>query len=141
MLFNHRDLLLLNDQLDYIDTAIVPVIPVDYSQKLLKIADEYEMLQYVTLGTEQQFKGRLLVTPPVQLFDALNPVENVTQQLKQYGFKHVVIVCPQTLNIEAENLHKVTVMPLESMDDNMKQEFIQDNVKALMKCIITIWNK
>lgn len=133
--------MLLNDQLEYIDTAIIPAIPADYASRLLDIADQYEMIQYVTLGAEQQFKGRLLVLPPVQILGDYNPVSLIDSQLKEFGFKNIIVVCPQTLQIDADSVHKVNIIPLESMDNEMKQEFIQDNVKSLMKFIITLWNK
>lgn len=133
--------MLLNDQIEYIDTAIIPAIPADYASRLLDIADQYEMIQYVTLGAEQQFKGRLLVLPPVQILGDYNPVSLIDSQLKEFGFRNIIVVCPQTLQIEADNVHKVNIIPLESMDNEMKQEFIQDNVKSLMKFIITLWNK
>lgn len=141
MLFNHNDLMLLNDQIEYIDTAIIPAIPANYTSRLLDIADQYEMIQYVTLGAEQQFKGRLLVLPPVQILGDYDPTGLIDTQLKEYGFKNIVVVCPQTLQIDADNVHKVDIIPLASMDNEMKQEFIQDNVKSLMKFIITLWNK
>ncbi|MEE1108103.1 DUF2487 family protein [Macrococcoides canis] len=141
MLFNHNDLMLLNDQIEYIDTAIIPAIPADYASRLLDIADQYEMIQYVTLGAEQQFKGRLLVLPPVQILGDYNAVSLIDSQLKEFGFRNIIVVCPQTLQIDADNVHKVNIIPLESMDNEMKQEFIQDNVKSLMKFIIKLWNK
>lgn len=133
--------MLLNDQIEYIDTAIIPAIPADYASRLLDIADQYEMIQYVTLGAEQQFKGRLLVLPPVQILGDYNAVSLIDSQLKEFGFRNIIVVCPQTLQIDADNVHKVNIIPLESMDNEMKQEFIQDNVKSLMKFIIKLWNK
>lgn len=133
--------MLLNDQIEYIDTAIIPAIPADYASRLLDIADQYEMIQYVTLGAEQQFKGRLLVLPPVQILGDYNAVSLIDSQLKEFGFRNIIVVCPQTLQIHADNVHKVNIIPLESMDNEMKQEFIQDNVKSLMKFIIKLWNK
>ncbi|MCE4957064.1 DUF2487 family protein [Macrococcoides caseolyticum] len=141
MLFNHQDLKTLQEQLAYIDTAIVPIVPVDYSRHLMDIADHYEMIQYVTMGVEQQFKGRLLVLPPIQILDNVSIIDTVESQLNTFGFKNIIFVTPQKFNLEKENVHKINILPLETMDNEMKQEFVQENIKALMKAIILIWNK
>lgn len=141
MLFNHQDLKTLQDQLEYIDTAIVPIIPVDYSKYLMEIADHYEMIQYVTMGVEQQFKGRLLVLPPIQVTDEMTMIDTVESQLMTFGFKNIVFVTPQKFELDKENVHKINILPLETLDNEMKQEFVQDNIKALMKAIILLWNK
>ncbi|WP_414049689.1 DUF2487 family protein [Macrococcus animalis] len=141
MLFNHQDLKTLQDQLEYIDTAIVPVIPVDYSKHLMDIADNYEMIQYVTMGVEQQFKGRLLVLPPLQVIDDTMIIDTVESQLMTFGFKNLVFVTPQKFNLEKDNVHKINILPLETLDNEMKQAFVQDNIKALMKAIVLLWNK
>lgn len=141
MLFNHQDLKTLNDQLEYIDTAIVPVVPVDYTKHLLDIADHYEMIQYVTMGVEQQFKGRLLLVPPVQVLSTETTLDTIEQQLTDFGFKNIIFVAPQRFNLEKEHVHKINILPLETLDNEMKQTFVQDNVKDLMKSIIQIWNQ
>ncbi len=141
MLFNHQDLKTLQDQLEYIDTAIIPVVPVDYSKHLMDIADHYEMIQYVTMGVEQQFKGRLLVVPPIQLIDDIKILDTIESQLQTFGFKNLVFVIPQKFNLEKENVYKINILPLETLDHEMKQEFVQENIKSLMKSIIILWNK
>ncbi|WP_414046380.1 DUF2487 family protein [Macrococcus equi] len=140
MLFNHQDLKLLQEQLEYIDTVIVPIVPVDYSKHLLDIADHYEMIQYVVMNVEQQFKGRLLVIPPVQILEQQDGIDLLEQQLLNYGFKNILFVTPQKFILEKENVHKINILPLETLDDQMKQEFVQDNTKALMRAIIHLWN-
>lgn len=141
MLFNHQDIKMLSGQLEYIDTVIIPVVNVDYSKQLLHIADSYEMIQYVTFGVEQQFKGRLLVIPPIQISLDTTVVDVIESQLVEFGFKNIIFVTPQKLELDKENVHKINILPLETLDNEMKQEFVQDNVKALMKVIITLWNK
>ncbi|WP_414053681.1 DUF2487 family protein [Macrococcus equi] len=140
MLFNHQDLKLLQEQLEYIDTVIVPIVPVDYSKHLLDIADHYEMIQYVVMNVEQQFKGRLLVIPPVQILEQQDGIDLLEQQLLNYGFKNILFVTPQKFILDKENVHKINILPLETLDDQMKQEFVQDNTKALMRAIIHLWN-
>ncbi|RXK19273.1 DUF2487 family protein [Macrococcus sp. DPC7161] len=142
MIFNHEDIKTLHLEKDYIDTAIVPVIEVDYTNNYLKIADELEMLQVVLMNLEAQFKGRLLLLPTIQQLKGQTPVHEVIEtQLRSFGFKTILFVGPN--HTISENIHfqKINIMPLSSMDDSMKQEFVQENVKLLMKSIIFEWNR
>lgn len=142
MIFNHEDIKTLHLEKDYIDTAIVPVIEVDYTNNYLKIADELEMLQVVLMNLEAQFKGRLLLLPTIQQLKGQTPVHEVIEiQLRSFGFKTILFVGPNQSISENIHFQKINIMPLSSMDDSMKQEFVQENVKLLMKSIIFEWNR
>lgn len=142
MLFNYRDLKDISHQLEYIDTVIVPVIDVDYRGRLMDIVDKYEIIQYVTMGVENQFKGRVLLAPPVQVQEDMTTAVVIGEQLKSFGMKNILFVTPPTVSIDASFAQfKVDIFPLATMDDEMRQEMVQTQVKSLMKSIISMWNK
>ncbi|KAA1040191.1 DUF2487 family protein [Macrococcus equipercicus] len=142
MLFNYRDLKELKHQLEYIDTAIIPVIEVDYRGQLMAIVDQYEVIQMLTLDAENQFKGRVLLVPPVQVQEDYTLPVVIGEQLKGFGMKHILFVTPMTSRLEtAEDQFKVNIFPLASMDDHFKQEMMEGQVKDLMRRIIAMWNK
>ena len=58
MLFNHADLKDLKNNLEYIDTAIIPVSNIDMTNQLITSCDQSETIQLVGMLTEKQFKGR-----------------------------------------------------------------------------------
>lgn len=91
MLFNHQDLKDIKHQLEYIDTAIIPVIDVDYRNQLLNIVDSYEVIQMMTLSVENQFKGRVLLVPPVQVQEDYTLATVIGEQLKSYGMRNILL--------------------------------------------------
>jgi len=66
MHFNSKDIDLYASQKDYVDTAVVPLIELDLSASGMKAsAGASEYLQSLTVILEKQFKGRILLLPPI----------------------------------------------------------------------------
>ena len=143
MLFNHVDLKELKNNLEYIDTAILPVSNIDMNHQLLTSCDQNETVQLVGMLAEKQFKGRLLLTPT--FFTSGNQYDHVVsfiQSLKDYGLNNIIILSSDQVELNGDHeLYKVNTIPMGDLDDDMKRTIIEDEVKQFMKFIIRTWNK
>ncbi|WP_436878671.1 DUF2487 family protein [Mammaliicoccus sciuri] len=143
MLFNHVDLKELKNNLEYIDTAIIPVSNIDMNHQLLTSCDQNETVQLVGILAEKQFKGRLLLTPT--FFTSGNQYDHVVsfiQSLKDYGLNNIIILSSNQVELNDDHeLYKVNTIPMGDLDDDMKRTLIEDEVKQFMKFIIRTWNK
>lgn len=143
MLFNHVDLKELKNNLEYIDTAIIPVSNIDINHQLLTSCDQNETVQLVGILAEKQFKGRLLLTPT--FFTSGNQYDHVVsfiQSLKDYGLNNIIILSSDQVELNDDHeLYKVNTIPMGDLDDDMKRTLIEDEVKQFMKFIIRTWNK
>ncbi|MCJ1763604.1 MULTISPECIES: DUF2487 family protein [Mammaliicoccus] len=143
MLFNHVDLKELKNNLEYIDTAIIPVSNIDMNHQLLTSCDQNETVQLVGMLAEKQFKGRLLLTPT--FFTSGNQYDHVIsfiQSLKEYGLNNIIILSSDQVELSVDHeLYKVNTIPMGDLDDDMKRTLIEDEVKQFMKFIIRTWNK
>lgn len=143
MLFNHVDLKELKNNLEYIDTAIIPVSNIDMNHQLLTSCDQNETVQLVGMLAEKQFKGRLLLTPT--FFTSGNQYDHVVsfiQSLKEYGLNNIIILSSDQVELNVDHeLYKVNTIPMGDLDDDMKRTLIEDEVKQFMKFIIGTWNK
>lgn len=143
MLFNHVDLKELKNNLEYIDTAIIPVSNIDMNHQLLTSCDQNETVQLVGMLAEKQFKGRLLLTPT--FFTSGNHYDHVVsfiQSLKEYGLNNIIILSSDQVELNVDHeLYKVNTIPMGDLDDDMKRTLIEDEVKQFMKFIIRTWNK
>ncbi|MBO3078826.1 DUF2487 family protein [Mammaliicoccus sciuri] len=143
MLFNHVDLKELKNNLEYIDTAIIPVSNIDMNHQLLTSCDQNETVQLVGILAEKQFKGRLLLTPT--FFTSGNQYDHVVsfiQNLKDYGLNNIIILSSDQVELNDDHeLYKVNTIPMGDLDDDMKRTLIEDEVKQFMKFIIRTWNK
>ncbi|WP_239719528.1 MULTISPECIES: DUF2487 family protein [unclassified Mammaliicoccus] len=143
MLFNHIDLKELKNNLEYIDTAIIPVSNINMNHQLLTSCDKNETVQLVGMLAEKQFKGRLLLTPT--FFTSGNQYDHVNsfvQSLNEYGLNNIIILSSEKININSEiEYYTVNTIPMSDLDDEMKRTLIEDEVKQFMKFIIKSWNK
>lgn len=143
MLFNHVVLKELKNNLEYIDTAIIPVSNIDMNHQLLTSCDQNETVQLVGILAEKQFKGRLLLTPT--FFTSGNQYDHVVsfiQSLKDYGLNNIIILSSDQVELNDDHeLYKVNTIPMGDLDDDMKRTLIEDEVKQFMKFIIRTWNK
>ncbi|MCD3218254.1 DUF2487 family protein [Mammaliicoccus sciuri] len=143
MLFNHVDLKELKNNLEYIDTAILPVSNIDMNHQLLTSCDQNETVQLVGMLAEKQFKGRLLLTPT--FFTSGNQYDHVVsfiQSLKDYGLNNIIILSSDQVELNGDyELYKVNTIPMGDLDDDIKRTLIEDEVKQFMKFIIRTWNK
>lgn len=142
MLYNHQDLKVLKDEIEFVDTALVPFASADMTEGARDNASDMEMIQMVTIQLEKQFKGRLFITPPMMTVEGRTEVlDTYISQLEAYGFKRVIILTHLVDTFEPAHSIVLNRIPLEDMDAEMKMSLINDEVKNVMKRIIGIWNQ
>lgn len=142
MLYNYRDLRVLKDEIEFVDTAIVPVVSVDFDGNLLHHANNLELIQLVTIQLEKQLKGRLMITPPLTTVAGdVSSLETYKNQLMEYGFKIIISLSFDTHEIDGVHNVKVKSIPISDMDNEMKISIINDEVKTVIKQIIGVWNQ
>ncbi|MFC3418199.1 DUF2487 family protein [Salinicoccus hispanicus] len=142
MLYNHQDLKVLKDEIEFVDTALVPFASADMNEGARDNASDMEMIQMVTIQLEKQFKGRLFITPPMMTVEGMTEVlRTYISQLEAYGFKRVIILTHLDHSFESAQSIVLNRIPLEDMDVEMKMSLINDEVKNVMKQVISIWNQ
>ena len=148
MYFNANDVTSFLAQKDFIDTAIIPLVGIDFTaEKLKQSGAESDFLLSLTAFIEQQFKGRLLVMPPFSYSTALKNEELPAQleaQLHTAGFKHVFfITCDHFwTNIgDVVNVVWLPAIPLESMDMSVKNTILEDQLRQVIPVFSTKWSQ
>ena len=142
MLYNITDLRVLKDEIEFIDTAIVPLVNIDFNNEVQNNANNLELMQYITIQLEKQLKGRLMITPVLTLIgDNYDNIEEYKTQLLDYGFKNIVLLSFTALELDDVSTIKVNSIPISDMDNDMKLSIINDEVKSVIKEIILVWNK
>ncbi|GAB3072188.1 DUF2487 family protein [Salinicoccus sesuvii] len=142
MLYNHQGLKVLKDEIEFVDTALVPFASADMNDGARDNASDMEMLQMITIQLEKQFKGRLFITPAMMTVEGKTDVLSAyVSQLKSFGFKRVIILTHLENSLESTHSIALNRIPLEDMDAEMKISLVNDEVKNAMKQIIGIWNR
>ncbi len=147
MFFNVPDIQQFQANKEFIDTAVVPLLSLQFSDdKSKKSGSDAEYLMSLTAFIEQQFKGRLLMTPPFSYVDSLKPhldLSLIEKELKDAGFKHVVFITCDADWVKKEEFHVIWLpaIPLTSMDIPVKQKIMEDQLKQVIPTLTNIWTK
>ena len=146
MFFNVKDIEQFQSQKQFIDTAIVPLLSLEFADDRSKQSSSAaEFLMSLTAFIEQQFKGRLLLTPPFSYTQALKDgiqLEIIQEELQSAGFKHIFFMtCDHHwTTIEGEtSVIWLPAIPLESMDKAVKQRILEDQLKQVIPTFTGAW--
>ncbi|MBA2875047.1 YpiF family protein [Thermaerobacillus caldiproteolyticus] len=135
---------------DYIDTAVIPLMPLSLSSGAKATASVGEFVQLLTGELERQLKGRLFLLPPFTYFVTERHEERVrrlaewTRELKENGMKHVFYVACDREWKEAESklegtLFSLPMIPFYDMDETYKQQVIHEQISQLLSAFISQW--
>ena len=144
------DVDVINQSKEYVDTVIVPLIPVSLKSDFKGTVSKGEFITYVSDELERQLKGRVFLFPSFSyLKNSDKVIENVIEWKNeiQQEFKHVLfLTSDETLkNSKCELLkdHLIWLpsVPFEHMDDNLMRKLLQDQVEQILNILLQSWNK
>lgn len=148
MFFNVQDVEQFLTQKEFIDTAIVPLITLDFSNEKIKLSSSStEFLMSLTAFIEQQFKGRLMMLPPLTFMADTKNAQTIVSfdsQLKLAGFKHVFFM---TCDAEWAHLKErynmiwLPSIPLESMNSSVKKTILEDQLRQIIPLFTEKWSQ
>ncbi|WP_404428358.1 YpiF family protein [Sutcliffiella horikoshii] len=135
---------------EYIDTVIIPLMPISFGDNIKTIASHGEYINILSYELERQFKGRVILLPPfsyVQTDQAEKKVaqlNNLSLHIKENNIKHVFLMTSDSSWSQQEQqlegkLVWLPAIPLEDMEDKYKQKIIQDQMNQLLPMFIQKW--
>ncbi|MCA1054629.1 YpiF family protein [Rossellomorea aquimaris] len=146
-----KDIEVFESEKEYIDTAVVPIIPIDFKAEIRTSAAQTEFISLLTFHLERQFKGRMIITPPFTYLMGgsgaeIDAVKKWETLLKESGVKHVFFLTSDSEWKRSEQeledqLIWVPSIPLEHLDEQYKHSIMEDQVKQLLNVIVQKWQK
>jgi hypothetical protein len=148
MNWNSKDIPIFQEQKEFVDTVIIPLLLVDGRADQIKhSAGTAEFLMMITSFMENQFKGRVVLMPPVSYTIQVNRKElgkEWKDVLKEAGFKHQFFVSSDALWVtEASDLEVIFTpsIPLEHMDQKLRQSVLDDQLRQVIPIFANRWAK
>ncbi|WP_077247186.1 YpiF family protein [Pseudobacillus wudalianchiensis] len=152
MNWNGKDIESFQQQKEYIDTALVPLVPISFESDMKETASQYEFIQLLTTLLEKQFKGRMLLLPPFTYIKQqeeegkLAALNLLAEELDKAGFQHALFFTSDSSWKLAEDkingsLIWVPSVPLEHMEDSYKYSLIEDQAKQFVNIIVHKWQQ
>jgi hypothetical protein len=135
---------------EYVDTVIVPLIPISIGKQMKNVVLFGEFITILSNEIERQFKGRVFLLPPYTyltdnvLEEEFTRLEKWRESIKEKGFKHVLFLTSDEVwkRFESElgsSLILVQSVPLEHVESKYKQQIITDEVQAIVPLILKAW--
>ncbi|WOV85434.1 DUF2487 family protein [Sporosarcina jeotgali] len=148
MNWNASDMNLFLQQKEYIDTLVVPLLKVETVEERMKAsASSTDFLMNLADYLELQFKGRIMVAPPFAYTPSMELQqfgEVLSDDLSKSSFKHIFYMTTDSQWTSIEMPGKVLwlpAIPIENMDDRLKQSILEDQLKQLLPQLTEEWIK
>lgn len=137
---------------EYVDTAIIPLIPLNWNKDIKGNVSMGEFTSILVDAIEKQFKGRVFQIAP---FTYLTEEEESMKlsRLKAWdshffdnGFKHVIYITSDASWKKFERelpdmLLWIPSLSLESMDNTYAKEIISQQMKQILPLITSKWQE
>ncbi len=148
MNWNAKDLDTYLGQKEYIDTLLVPLLKIDTDVEQMKgSASSAEFLMHLSNFIETQFKGRMMALPPftyTQSTSLQKMGEVLAKDLAQTSFQHVFYLTTDRewtgVDIKGEVIW-IPSIPLESMDQKLRQTIIEDQLRQVLPTFTKKWTE
>lgn len=134
------------EQKEFVDTAVIPLLLIDgQASKLKQNASSTEFLMALTAFIENQFKGRVILMPPVSYTTRSNRQQlgqEWDEMLKEAGFKHLFFVSSDMEWVTEESTLDVIYtpsIPLENMDRKLRQSVLDDQLRQIIPVFAKRW--
>lgn len=146
MYWNSKDISVFVEQKEFVDTAVIPLLLIEgQANKVKQNASSAEFLMALTAFVENQFKGRVILMPPVSYTNKTNRQQlgqEWQEMLKEAGFKHLFFISSDMGWVTEESALNVIYtpsIPLENMDRNLRQSVLDDQLRQIIPVFANRW--
>ncbi|MDT2045666.1 YpiF family protein [Priestia flexa] len=150
MKWHVKDIELYLQSKEYVDSIIIPLIPIDFGAAMKTTAAMNEYTAIITSELERQFKGRVLVAPSFTYLKqpgtqhALKSLIDWKNQACASEIKHIFFLTndrdwiPYDQEL-ASKLIWIPTLPLEHMEESHKQRVVADQIEQIIPDFLEKW--
>lgn len=152
MRFVTKDIDLYLQAKEYVDTALIPLMPVTWGSQSKNAASIAEFMNIMTMEIERQFKGRIVLFPPFTYLMGEDEAARLQRlgeweaEIKENGMKHILFFTSDSAWKSAEDKLESELiwfpsLPLEHVEEKYLQSIIGDQMKQLMPVFMNKWSR
>ncbi|WP_407268689.1 DUF2487 family protein [Radiobacillus sp. PE A8.2] len=145
-----KDIQQYNEAEQYVDTLVIPLMPMAVNQQMDKLGFQGELLKLYVNGLEQHYKGRLFLMPTYAYFHPENDEQEINRlntwiaEMKQKPFEHVFLFSFDSFWKKHERkldgtLLWVPAMQTGNLDDSNTKVMMNDQLKEIIGLIKSFW--
>jgi hypothetical protein len=150
MKWTEADIALFEKEKEYVDTAVLPLVPISMTSSMKTIVSMGEYISIISNELERQLKGRLLLLPAYTYLNSeeqaikTDRLKKLEQELHEGGIKHIITL---TADVEWKQVEEeissallwMPAIPLEHMDEQYKMETVSAQVKQVLQFVTNTW--
>lgn len=141
-----KDIQLYEQAKEYVDTAIIPLIPLSFGSNMQNTVQKGEFISIFAEALEREYRGRLLLFPPFTYMIGQKTEEGRlkewTDLAKQNGMRHIVYITSDyewKQNSLEGNLFWLPAISINQLDDKAKREVIGSQIREIMSVLTEKW--
>ncbi|UOE54207.1 YpiF family protein [Bacillus sp. CMF12] len=145
-----QDIEMFLKEKQYVDTAVLPLLPVSFGDDIKQSVAMTEFISLLSVQLERQFRGRLIMLPGYAYLKSagedslLSGLGKWEAELKAQGFNHIFLLTSDSMWKSLEDrleggLIWLPSLPLEHMDENYRNSILDDQVKQLLNLFVQKW--
>ncbi|MCA0985768.1 YpiF family protein [Guptibacillus algicola] len=150
MKWTESDIEVYAKEREYVDTAVVPLIPISLTSNLKSTVSMGEYINIISNELERQLKGRLLLVPAFTYLQSetqdsrTERFKKIEDELTDGGMKHIITLTSdvdwkQSEEHLSSGLLWMPAIPLEHMDEQHKVETISAQIKQVLQFVTNKW--
>lgn len=150
MRWNEQDAKTFNKAKDYVDTALIPLIPLEGGKQLEDVVKMGEFTNYLTDFLERQYTGRVFLLPPFTYLreessaEKYERLKNWTEYFEKEGFKYFMFVTADMKwrDVDAKAIGELIWVPafsLKDMESSKKMQSIAQQAEQIIPIITEKW--
>lgn len=147
-----KDMETYSQSKEYIDTAVLPLIPLSFAEDVKEAALMSEFISLISTLLERQVAGRILLLPPftyIKTDDSQKLMAGLaafTSYLKENHFKHIFLLTSDSgwkvpERELAGQLIWIPALPIDNLGDSQKVELMDTQVKQILALITQKWQE
>ncbi|MCA0172067.1 YpiF family protein [Bacillus sp. RAR_GA_16] len=150
MKWTESDIALFEKEKEYVDTAVLPLVPISMTNSMKTTVSMGEYISIISSELERQLKGRLLLLPAFTYLSSegqaitTNRLKKVEEELTLGGIQHIITLTADVNWKQVEDqvssaLLWMPAIPLEHMDEQYKMETVSAQVKQVLQFVTNTW--
>lgn len=151
MRWNEQDAKIYKSAKEYVDTAIIPLLPVTGGKEQEEAVRMGEFTQYLTDYLERQYTGRVFLLPPFtylkeeKLDEKQDRLKSWAEHFHKQGFSHFLFVTSdmqwrQADTREIGELVWVPAFSVAEMDPARRHQSIEQQAQQIIPLMTEKWN-
>lgn len=140
----------LQKQKEYVDSAVLPLFPLDFSQHMTTSCEAVEYSDALAVELEKQLRGRLLLLPPFTYLKSETLDERRKRlfawqkEIESGGIRYLFLLTSDVDWKKIENqlqapLIWLAPIPLKDMDVEYKNEILSRPITHVLEIVTNCW--